>query len=88
MSFRLKMSQDIFEKKTYQTYEKWKGAVDIQEDIQDFGNDSKHDLNLHEAMERTRRASIKLNCESILSNPNLVASLKNLYPTECETRSQ
>ena len=60
MPFGLKMSQDIFQK-INQTYEKCKEAVGIADDIQVFGNDSTHDLHLHEAMKRTRRADIKLN---------------------------
>ena len=37
-----------------------KGAVGIADDIQVFGSDQTHDLHLHEAMERTRKAGIKL----------------------------
>ena len=61
MPFGLKMSQDIFQKKIDQTYEKCKGAVGIADDIQVFGSDQTYNLHLHEAMERTRKADIKLN---------------------------
>ena len=60
------MSQDIFKKKIDQTYEKYKGAVGIADDIQVFGNDSTHDLHLHEAIERTRRTGNKLNYEKCI----------------------
>ena len=46
------MSQDIFQKKIDQTYEKCKGAVRIADDIQVFGSDQTHDLHLHGAIER------------------------------------
>ena len=66
MPFGLKMSQDVFQKKIDQTYEKCKGAVGIADDIQVFGSDQTHDLHLHEAMERTRKAGIKLNYEKCI----------------------
>ena len=66
MPFGLKMSQDIFQKKIDQTYEKCKGAVGIADDIQVFGSDQTHDLHLHEAMERTRKAGIKLNYDKCI----------------------
>ena len=61
MPFGLKMSQDVFQKKIDQVFENCKGAVGIPDDIQVFGPDDNHDLHLHEAMERTRKAGIKLN---------------------------
>ena len=61
MPFGLKMLQDIFHQKIDQTYEECKGAVGIADDIQVFGSDQTHDLHLHETMERTRKAYIKLN---------------------------
>ena len=42
-------------------YENCKGAVGIEDDVQVFGNERTHDKNLHEAMEWTRKAGIKLN---------------------------
>ena len=64
MPFGLRMSQDIFQKKIDQTYEKCKGGVGIADDIQVFGSDQTHDLHLHEAIERTRKAGIKLNYDN------------------------
>ena len=66
MPFGLKMLQDIFQKKIDQTYEKCKGAVGIADDMQVFGSDQTHDLHLHEAMERTRKAGIKLNYDKCI----------------------
>ena len=40
-------------------HENCKGAVDIADDVQVFGNEKTHDRNLHEAMECTRKAGIK-----------------------------
>ena len=54
MPFGLKMSQDVFQWKSDQAFEICKGAVGIAGDKQVFGTDDKHDLHLHEAMERTR----------------------------------
>ena len=61
MAFGLKMSQDIFQKKIDQAFENCKGAVGIADYIQVFSTDDSHDLHLHGAMERTRKAGIKLN---------------------------
>ena len=66
MPFGLKMSQDIFHQKIDQAFEKCKGAVGIADDIQVFGSDQTHDLHLHEAMERTRKAGIKLNYDKCI----------------------
>ena len=65
MPFGLKMLQDIFQK-IDQTYEKCKGAVGIAVYIQVFGSDQSHDLHLHETMERTRKAGIKLNYDKCI----------------------
>ena len=42
-------------------YESCNGTAGIADDLQVFGNDNSHDRNLHEAMECTRIAGIKLN---------------------------
>ena len=42
-------------------YENCKGAVGIADDVQVFGDGKTHDRNLHETMECTRKAGIKLN---------------------------
>ena len=58
------MSQDIFQFKIDETYRDCQGAIGIADDITVYGkNDKEHDLHLHETMERTRKAGIKLNDE-------------------------
>ena len=79
MPFGLKMSEDSFQKKTDQTYEKCKGAVGIADDIQVFGNDNTHDLHLHEAMDRTRRAGIKLNYDKCIVKSKSFSFFGNIY---------
>ena len=44
-----------------QAFDKCKGAFAIGDDIQVYDNDTNHDMHLHEAMERTRQAGLKLN---------------------------
>ena len=54
-------SHNIYQKKMDQAYDKCKGAFAIADDIQVYGNETNHDMHLHEAMERTRQAGLKLN---------------------------
>ncbi|XP_029645379.1 uncharacterized protein K02A2.6-like [Octopus sinensis] len=62
LPFGLKVSQDVFQRQIDETYQGCKGAIGIADDIQVHGKDeTTHDLNLHEAMEKTRQAGIKLN---------------------------
>ena len=64
MPFGLRMSQDIFQFKIDETYRNCHGAIVIADDITVYGkNEKEHDLHLHEAMEHTRKAGIKLNDE-------------------------
>lgn len=63
MPFGLRMSQDIFQLKIDETYRNCQGVVGIADDVQVFGTTESHDMNLHEAMERTRKSGIKLNYE-------------------------
>ena len=46
MPFGLRMSQDIFQEKIDETYEKCRGAVGISDDINVFGTELTHDCNL------------------------------------------
>ena len=66
MAFGLRMSQDIFQKKIHETYEKCRGAIGIVDDTNVFGTESTHDYNLHEAMERARKFGIKLNFDKCI----------------------
>jgi hypothetical protein len=67
MPFGLRMSQDVFQFKIDETYRNCLGATGIENDITVHGQDeSNHDLHLHDAMERTRMAGIKLNQEKCI----------------------
>ena len=64
MPFGLGVSQDIFQFKIDETYRDCQGAIGIADDITVYGkNDKEHDLHLHETMECTRKAGIKLSNE-------------------------
>ena len=64
MPFGVRMSQDIFQFKIDETYRDCEGAIGIVDDITVHGkNDKEHDFHLHETIERTRKAGIKLNDE-------------------------
>ena len=76
------MSQDIFQKKIDQTYGKCKGAIGIADVIQVFGRDQTHDLYLHEAMERTRKAGIKLNYDKCIVKSRSCSFFGNIYTPE------
>ena len=66
MPFGLRMSQDIFSEENLWGLWEIKGAVGVANDINVFCTESTHDYNLHKAMERTRKASIKLNFDKCI----------------------
>ncbi|KAI8519529.1 hypothetical protein Bbelb_027860 [Branchiostoma belcheri] len=67
LPFGLKVSQDVFQREIDDAYRNCRGAIGIADDIQVYGEDDEaHDYNLHEAMERTRAAGIKLNAEKCI----------------------
>ena len=69
------VSQDIYQKKIDQAFDKCKGPFAIADDIQVYGDDTNHDMHLHEAMERTRQAGHKpLNMINVL----LLSKLSNI----------
>ena len=82
MPFWLRMSQDIFPQKIDQTYENCKGAVGKADDVHVFGNEKTHDRNLHEAMECTRKAGIKLNFDKFVIKTECCSFFGNLYTPE------
>ena len=82
MSFGLKMSQHIFQKKIDQTYEKYKGAVGIADEIQVLGYDNTHGLCLHEAVV-TRKAGIELNHDQCTCRSRSCNFFGNIYTLEC-----
>ena len=73
------MSQDVFQKKIDQAFENCKGAVGLADDIQVFGTDDNHDFHLHEAMETTRKAGIKLNYDKCIINSKSCNFFGNVY---------
>ena len=82
MPFGLRMSQDIFQQKIDQTYENCKGGVGINDDVQAFRNEKIYNRNLHEAMEFTRKAGIKLNFDKCIIKSTCWSSFGNLYTPE------
>ena len=82
MPFDLKMSEDIFQKKIDQTYEKCKGAAGIADDIQVFGSDQTRDLHLYEAMESTRKAGFKLNYDKYIVKSRSCSFFGEIYTPE------
>ena len=72
----------MFQKKIDQAFENCKGAVGIADDIQVFGTDDKHDLHLHEAMERMRKVGIKLNYDKCIINSKSCKFFCNTYPPQ------
>ena len=79
MPFGLKMFQDVFQRKINQAFENCKGAVGIAHDIQVFGTGDNHDLHLHKAMERKRKAGIKLNYDTYIINSKSCNFFGNIY---------
>ena len=68
-AFGLRMSQEIFLMKIDQIYEHYRDAVE-RDDVEVFGNEKTHERNLHEAMECTRKAGIKLNFDQCIIKTN------------------
>ena len=68
-----------FQKKMDQTFENCKGAVGIADNIQVFSTDDNHDLPLHEVMEITRQAGIKLNYDKCIINSKSWNFFGNMY---------
>ena len=82
MPLCLRMLQDIFQKKIDETYEKCRGAVGIADDINIFGTESTHDYNLHEAMERTRKAGITLNFDKCIVKSKSCSFFCEIYTSQ------
>ena len=60
MPYEMSSSQDIYQKKMDQAFDKCQSAFAIADDIQVYGNDTNNDMHMHEAMERTRQSRLKL----------------------------
>ena len=52
------------------------------DDIQVFGSEQTHDLHQHEAMERTRKAGIKLNYDKCIVKSRSCTFFGNIYTPE------
>ena len=59
------------------------GDADISDNTEVFGNDNTHDLHLHEAKERTRRAGIKFNYDKCITKSTFCSFSGNVYTSEC-----
>ena len=73
LPFGVKTSQNTFQRKIDIIYYACRGAVGLAEDILIYGTESKFELYLHEVMEATRQADIKLNYDKcIIKTKSLV----------------
>ena len=79
MPYGIRSSQDIYQKKMDEAFDKWKGAFAIVDDIQVYGNDTNHNMPLHEAMERTRQAGLKMNYDKCVLKTKSCTFLSNVY---------
>ena len=69
----------IYQKKMDQAFDKCKGAFAIVDDIQVYGNDTNHDMHLHEAVERTGQAGLKLNYDKCVIKTKFCTYFGNVY---------
>ena len=72
-------SSHIYQKKMIQAFDKCEGAFAIADVIQVYGNDINHDMHLHEAMERTRPAGLKLKCDKCVVKTKSCTFFGNVY---------
>ena len=77
--YGMRSSQDIYQKKMDQAFYKCKGAFEIADDIQVYGNNTIHDMHLHEAVERTRQAELKLNYDKCVIKTKSCTFFGNVY---------
>ena len=75
----MKSSPDIYQEKMDQAFYRYKGAFAIADDIQVYANDTNHDMHLHEAMERTRQARLKLNYDKCVIKTKSFTFFGNVY---------
>ena len=82
MPYGMKSSQDIYQKKMDQAFDKCKGAFAIGGDIQVYGSDTNHNMHLHEAVERTRQARFKLNYDKCVIKTKSCTLFGNVYTSK------
>ena len=79
MPYEMSSSQDIYQMKMDQACDKCTGAFAVADDIQVYGSDTNHDIHLHEAMERTRQAGLKLNYDKCVIKTKSCTFFGNVY---------
>ena len=79
LSYGFNCSQDIFQKKMDQAFERCKGEIPIADDIQVYGTENTHDMDLHDAMERARSAGIKLNYDKCVIKTKSCTFFGNIF---------
>ena len=79
LPFGVKTSQNTFQRKVDDTYYACRGAVGIADDILVYGTESNFDLHLHEVMEATRQAGIKLNYNKCIIKTKSCSFFGNVY---------
>ena len=79
LPFGVKTSQNTFQRKADETYYACRGAVGIADDILVYGTESNFDLHLHEVMEATRQAGIKLNYDKCIIKTMSCSFFGNVY---------
>ena len=63
-------------------HENCRGAVEMDDNVQVFGNEKIHDRDLHEAMEGTRKADIKLTFNKFIIKTKLVSLVACTFQRE------
>ena len=79
LPFGVKTSQNTFQRKVDETYYACRGAVGIADDILVYGTEGNFDLHLHEVMEATRQAGIKLNYDKCIIKTKSCSFFGNVY---------
>jgi hypothetical protein len=83
LPFGLRVSQDVFQYKVDETYTSCEGTIGISDDITCHGKgDKQHDMRLHDAMERTRKANLCLNYDKLIVKQRTVKFFGNIYSAE------
>ena len=88
LPFGVKTSHNTFQRKADETYYACRDVVGISDDILLYGTESNFDVHLHEVMEVTRQAGIKLNYDKCIIKTKSSSFGKCLHSSKCETRSR
>lgn len=82
LPFGLNVSQDIFQRKIDETYERALAAKGFADDIKVWGDYGNHDQHLHDCMELTRKAGVKLNFDKCQIRTKECEFFGNIYTPE------